>query len=322
MTVNVSAVRPVTVLATGGTILTSSRDGLVDTDVEDIPTFSGPDLEIHFEKLMAKPGRDLTLEDLVFVARRAEQLATSGNPVVVVHGTDTLEETAYLLALTIQPGVPVVVTGAMRRVDDPGPDGPANLAAAIAVAQSRITRHAGPVVVMNDEIHSSFWARKGHSTSPSTFTSAPAGPIGAIVEGRPELWMTPDHDPYLGPVVPMPHRVPVVHVSVGLTPDLLPDSNHIDGVVIAGTGGGHVPSTLVEWIDTLIEERKPVVIGTRVAEGRTLTATYGGPGSEQDLLHRGCVGTGYLSVVKARLRLLYCLACGKPSAEAFQRESS
>jgi L-asparaginase len=111
--------------------------------------------------------------------------------------------------------------------------------------------------------------------------------------------------------------VPVVHIVPGLDERGLPDANRLDGVIVAGTCGGHVPPTVLPWLGRLLDAGKPVVLASRVPEGRILHDTYGGPGSERDLIERGCLPAGYLSAEKARLRLLVALGAGVRPDDAF-----
>ncbi|GAA3086005.1 hypothetical protein GCM10020000_85710 [Streptomyces olivoverticillatus] len=148
--------------------------------------------EIEVEDVRQVPGASLTLEDVAAVAdclHKAEAAGVEG--MVVTQGTDTLEETAFLLDLLYRGSVPVVLTGAMRPPQQPGADGPANLLAAVSAASCPAIRELGVVVVFADEIHAARQVRKIHSTSTSAFASPGTGPIGHVVEGAVRLHVTP-----------------------------------------------------------------------------------------------------------------------------------
>ncbi|GAA4252837.1 asparaginase [Dactylosporangium darangshiense] len=230
---------------------------------------------------------------------------------VVVQGTDTIEETAYLLDLYHAGPQPVVVTGAMRHPGQAGADGPGNLLAAVRTAASEAARNLGCLVVLADEIHAARRVRKTHTTAGSTFQSPDGGPLGYVVEGRPRLLNRLPRRPALDPpAATRPPRVPLLTMSLGDDGVLLDDlGGRVDGAVIAGFGGGHVPQSLVEKVQKLAEQ-VPVVLASRAGSGPVLTETYGYPGSERDLLARGLVPAGFLDPFKARLLLCALLSSG------------
>jgi L-asparaginase len=249
----------------------------------------------------------ITLADMHALALEVKRALDEGcDGVVITHGTDTIEETAYALALLL-PRAPIVLTGAMRNPALPGTDGPANLLAAFIVAASTETARLGPVVVLNDELHTARFAQKVHTTRLSTISSLGAGPVGEVVEGRVHVWFRPVWEDYLG----LPDSIdeaPVELVRLAADPsdallraaiETLPS-----GIVIEGTGGGHVPPGLLGALDDAIAAGIPVVVATRCPSGRNLEETYGMPGSERDLLRRGALPAGLLSGHKARLRLI------------------
>jgi L-asparaginase len=250
----------------------------------------------------------ITLADMYELGLEVKRALDDGcDGVVITHGTDTIEETAYALALLLPRGQPVALTGAMRNPALPGTDGPANLLAAFIVAASSETARLGPLVVLNDELHTARFAQKVHTTRLSTISSLGAGPVGEVVEGRVHVWFRPAWEDYLG----LPDSLDVAPVElVRLAAD--PSETLLraaietapSGIVIEGTGGGHVPPGLLGALDDAIAAGIPVVVATRTPSGRNLEETYGMPGSEKDLLRRGALPAGLLSGHKARLRLI------------------
>lgn len=228
--------------------------------------------------------------------------------VVVTQGTDTLEETAFLLDLLVRSSKPVVVTGAMRNPTLAGSDGSANILAAVQTALSPQARGLGCVVVMNDEIHAARFVRKMHTASPSTFHSPNAGPLGSVIEGRPRIVLRP---PALARVVVDSARIPSVALLRCSLDDDLRLVTHVEsmgyaGLVIEAFGGGHVSERAVPALEKLAA-RIPVVLASRTGSGDVLEQTYGYVGSEKDLLSRGLISAGLLDGLKARL-LLCCVA--------------
>jgi len=264
---------------------------------------------VDFRRL---PGASLSFADLAMLAAAIRaRIASGADGVVVVQGTDTLEETAYLLDLRYPGPQPVVVTGAMRNPTLAGADGPANILAAVQVAAGRQARDQGVLVVFADEIHAARRVRKTHSTSVAAFASPDGGPLGYLVEGTPRLLNRLDHRT----VVPDTgdERVPAVAVhTVTLGDDgalLAGAADRIDGLVIAAFGAGHVPERLVPVLADLAA-RIPVVLASRTGSGPVLRSTYAFPGSERDLRERGLIPAGFLDPLKARLLLHALLTAG------------
>jgi L-asparaginase len=311
--------RRVLVVSLGGTItMTAGAQGGV------VPALSAPDLlanvpgladldvavqTVDFRRL---PGASLSFDDLAALAALVrERLADGFDGFVVVQGTDTIEETAYLLDLYHGGPHPIVVTGAMRNPTLAGADGPANLLAAVRTAASPDARDLGCLVVLADEIHAARRVRKTHSTAGSTFQSPTGGPLGYLVEGRPRFVNRVGSRTVVpAPAIGRHPRVVLLTVSLGDDGILLDGlADRVDGAVIAGFGAGHVPERLVPHLCHLAE-RVPVVLASRTGAGPVLTQTYGFPGSERDLLSRGLVPAGFLDCFKARILLRAALAAG------------
>jgi L-asparaginase len=312
--------------ALGGTIASTSNDG-----TEVVPTLSAealatavPGLEhtatVRAETLASLPSPSLDEPTIVRTLAWAQAAVDAGaRGVVVTQGTDTLEESAYLLDLFWDRPEPLVVTGAMRSPQAAGADGPANLLAAVRCALTSGSRERGVLVAFDDELHQARWVAKTDSMSTSAFRSAVFGPIGRCVEGEVVYGVPPVRVPPLrlspGQEAGDP-RVPLVATYLGDDGYVLDAirAEDVDGVVIAGFGAGHVSARMAEAVGRLARQ-VPVVFASRTGSGPTGRAMYGYPGSEIDLLARGAVGAGWLSPVKARL-LLWALALRGPVARA------
>jgi L-asparaginase len=301
----------------GGTISMSGTGGAVvrlgaDELVADVPQLADLDVVVRAEQFRSLPSAELSHEDVRELVAAARTSGADG--VVVVQGTDTLEESAYLIDLLWDLPAPVVLTGAMRNPTLAGPDGPANLVAAVAVAASTDARDLGALVVFNDEIHAARFLRKQHTTSPATFGSPNAGPLGHVVENRPRfLTAVPRRPTYPAPA-PLTARVPVLAIAMDDGGEALAAlAGRCDGLVVAGLGAGHVPPAMAEPLGELARH-VPVVLASRTGAGAVLTHTYGAVGSETDLLARGLIGAGFLDPYKARVLLRVLLGAGADRA--------
>lgn len=306
------------VIALGGTIAMSgnaqggaSPQLTADDLVAAVPGLADHD-RIHARSFRQLPGAHLHEDDLIDLAaeiRSSVRAGTSG--IVVTQGTDTIEETAFLLDLLVDDDAPVVVTGAMRPPNQPGADGPANLRAAVQTASDPASRGLGVLVVLNDEIHAARLVRKVDTFRPDAFVSAP-GPLGWVSEGQPQPLLRPPSR--LG--VPREslgahHPVALVPIPFGDDGRLLshcPDLGY-RGVVVEAFGVGHVPDSAAKALDDLTT-RIPVVLASRTGQGPTFQRTYGFVGSEHDLLSRGLIGAGHLDGPKARVLLSLLLRAG------------
>jgi L-asparaginase len=307
----IAAVRPVRIVAAGGTIAMSgehARPALAAEDlVAAVPGLGSlRDLEVSSHANL--PGAHMTLADTFGLAREAIAGAEAGRGVVVTHGTDTLEESAYLCDLLYDGDPPIVFTGAIRPASTTGADGPANLLDAVAVAGSAAATGLGVVVSFGGEIHAARSVRKVDSTSPVPFGSPQAGPIGRIDEGRPTFWARPTRHDAL-PSDRLDGRVPILTAAIGEDGALARAAlaSGVDGVVAVALGAGHLPPPMLK---ALSAAPVPVVATSRSERGSILRSTYGFEGSEADLRAAGIVAAGLLSPAAARIKLLACLGAG------------
>ena len=270
--------------------------------------------QLRTTTLSTLPGASLTFDDVVRALHWARTEVTDGvSGAILIQGTDTIEETAYLLDLYWDQQAPLVVTGAMRSPQTPGADGPANLSAAVRVAAADISRRRGVLVVMNDEIHAARRARKIRASGPAAFASPSFGPVGYLDEGQPvyassgeDRRVLPLPDPFVTP------RVALLETFLGDNGEMLDAlcaTNAFRGVVLAGFGVGHVSSSMADVVEKAAGS-VPVVLATRTGAGSTHHNTYGFDGSESDLISRGAIPAGWLDARKARVLLTCLLAAG------------
>ncbi|PWH07898.1 asparaginase [Brachybacterium endophyticum] len=250
------------------------------------------------------------------VLERARAAVADGlDGVVLTHGTDTLEETAFLLNRLWDRAAPLVVTGAMHPADAPGADGPANVRDAIRAAASSTLRELGVLAVLDGTAHLADRVTKVSSRRTSAFASSPDGAL-AVVDGADVRLLQRLVDPrpaHLALDLPDPlPTVPVIGLGIGddgAVLDSLPEGS-LAGLVVSGVGMGHVPEPVVPRLRRLVDAGVPVVVSTRIPEGGTSTHHYAYPGSEVDLLANGCLMAGVLPAHKARLLLQLLLADG------------
>ena len=307
------------ILFTGGTI-SMRRDALVGGAV---PALSGRDIlaatrgieevaDFEIEEWGAYPGPHMTVERMWALRNRiAEQLARPEvDGVVVTHGTDTLEESAYLNARTIASAKPIVFTGAMRTASDLGWDGPSNLIDAVRVAASHESRGYGVMVTLAGRVFTGLDVTKAHTHLLDAFESPGLGPVGVIDDGEVVFRRAlPPPPPVLVPPVPaLP--IDIIPAFAGSDTRLLDASRESAlGIVVAAMGRGNVPPGMVPGIERWITDRKPVVIASRALRGR-VGRTYGYPGGGRRLHDLGAIFSGSRRPQQARIELSLALGAG------------
>lgn len=297
------------VFALGGTITSVSKN---DAPGPVEPTLSGgealkdlvtrEDLKFVFQELEPKPSSWLTIEDILDVSRMISELSpstTSG--ALVLQGTDSMEETAFIIEMACKAELPIAVTGAMRSPSALGPDGNANLDAAIGYLLS--TASKARVVVMNDEVHPARYVHKDHTTRLDSFSSAPFGPEG--------LWSEERFIPYRPALSPQSTESltgskerNVLLVKAALGDDLQwvqLIADDFAGIVVEAMGGGHLHRDAAHRLITLARTI-PVVVTSRCHGGPALRRTYGYEGSETHL-QSGGISLADIDALKARLIL-------------------
>jgi L-asparaginase len=230
--------------------------------------------------------------------------------VVITHGTDTLEETAYLLARTVPPEVPVVLTGSMRTSSDPRWDGPQNLRDSVAVASAPESRGRGTMVVFAGKILDGRYVTKLDSLAPEAFGSPHAPDLGAVETGVPRFFRAVDPAHSLLAAKDLAPRVAVVTLVLGDDGSLLDCArDHADGLVIEGFGRGNVPPGAVPGIRRWLDQGKPVVLASRCPNGE-VGDEYAFEGGCGQLLRLGVVPAGRRPTSLARMELILCLSAG------------
>jgi L-asparaginase len=273
-----------------------------------------PQIEVTLRPVLAKPSAGFAFAEIAGIARAAQESADQGAGVVVTHGTDVLEETAFALELLTRSDTPIVVTGAMRLANQPSADGDANLIAACRVAASDAARGKGALVVFDEEIHWGPLVRKRHAFRTHAFSSEPFGPLGWVREGDVRFTLTPQRRlPHLswGSGAPV---IPVLDVGPAMEPSVLEKLGGCDALVLALPGGGHIADTTPAVLEKLAA-KMPVVFASRTGAGETLTRSYGYAGGEMDLIRRGLIPAGWLDGRKARVALAILLSSGASRAD-------
>ena len=227
---------------------------------------------------------------------------------VVTHGTATLEETAYLMDLTLATDKPVVITGAQRNYDANDADGPRNLLYAAMVAAHPDARGRGVLTAMGGEIHAARDSTKANPQDLIAFVSRDGGPVGLVAEHGVTFLSRPERRVHL-PVDHIKTDVQLIRFSQGAS-DLLVRAcirERVDGIVVEATGAGNINLPYYEAMCDAMEAGIPVVVATRCPSGAPHPGK-GYDGSFQSLIRHGALAAGYLSGLKARILLMVALA--------------
>lgn len=306
-------------LFTGGTI-SMQRDAAAGGNV---PSHGGealvgfaPGLEAispyRIENWAKVPACHLGPDRLWALRERVREIAESGevHGIVITHGTDTIEETAYLLARTLPPTVPIAITGAMRTSSDEGWDGPRNLVDAASVAASPASAGRGAMVVFHGQIFSGETAVKTHATEVAAFSAPHAMPIGRVEAGRVAYTAPPTRDtPSLRPEG-LGARVALVSLVIGDDGTLLDLARpEFDGVVVEAFGSGNMPPGAVPAVRRWLDEGKPVVLASRCPRGE-VTPVYAFEGGGARTVAMGAIPAGPRTPSQARLELVLALSAG------------
>lgn len=235
--------------------------------------------------------------------------------VIVTHGTDTLEETAYLLDLIIKTEKPIVVVGSMRNSSELGYDGSSNLSAALCTAISPKSRNKGVLVVMNNEVNAASEVTKTNTLSLDTFKSPDFGPLG-IVDNDEVLYYRDMISHEFIDTDNIEEKVALIKAVPGMESDIIDfyiDSN-FKGIIVEAMGRGNIPPPMVPGIQRAIAKNIPVVMVSRCPTGRVLD-TYGYEGGGKHLRQLGVIFGGNFPGQKIRMKLMLALGLTKDMSE-------
>ena len=307
----------IAVLATGGTIAGAQADTAshayqagalgVERLLDAVPGLAQL-AEIQAEQVASVGSQNMTYAVWATLAHRIDSLCqdSSVDGIVVTHGTDTLEETAYFLSLVIRHDKPLVLVGAMRPATAPGADGPANLFHAVALAGCEAARGRGPLVVMNEDIHYAREVQKVACAGVNAFASPNRGRAGVMRGTRAQFFSR--NDTVYGTAsefsiemlnaVTWP-RVDVVHAGVDMGSDLIDFlATKAQGLVLAGVGDGNATDIAMRALQRAAAQGVAVVRASRTGTGRV------GRNVEVDDDAAGFIAAGELSPQKARILLM------------------
>jgi L-asparaginase len=319
----------VVVVSTGGTI--AMRPDPATGKL--VPAVSGEELvemirwpeapPLELDDFASVPSFDMHGDLCLALAGRAQGHALADvEGVVVTHGTDTMEESVYVIDRLLPDGAaPVVLTGAQRGASDPDSDGPRNLRDAIRAAQAEDLRGFGALVCFDGELHAAREVRKVHTSGLAAFASPGYGPIGHIEGGTVSVSRKPiRRGPLPVPKPPLP-RVDLIRLHAGSDPVFLRASLKAGAraIVLEGTGRGNANDQVLTGVREIVAAGVPVVVASRCLAGR-VEPIYG-RGGGKDLAEAGALFAGDLAGPKARVLLQLALGAGLDAAGALAAEA-
>lgn len=304
-------------LSTGGTIASTQSEDNRSKSGE----LTGQDLvgklclpstiNVHTESVFQKPSNALTFNDILSLREKilAIDKEKKYTGIVITHGTDTLEDTAFFLQASLPPiDTVVVITGSQRAPQLEGTDAYKNLMAAIIAASSEKLKKLGVLVVFNDSIYSANHIRKVNSFQVNGFDSPGFGHLGYVSESNVHLLQRPELPQPFTPVTALP-RVDIIVGCLEASPQQLISSaeSGANGIILEGIGKGHVPPSWIPVVERLVTEGVKFAVVTGSLMG-SLEPTYDFNGCLKDLLDLGVIPVADMSARKARIRLMLALA--------------
>jgi len=316
-----------TILATGGTSAGAAATGTqagytsgavtIDAMLAAVPSIKEI-ANIRGEQISSVGSQDMTLQIMLTLAKRCNELLSKDDVdgIVITHGTDTMEETAYFLNLTVKSEKPVVLVGSMRPSTAVSADGPLNLYNAVGVAADPYARGRGVLVVMNDWIHGAHSLTKTSTTAVQTFMSPLRGLVGVSSYGKNDFYNTPQWKHTAGSefdvtnVTTLP-RVDILYAYADMPPDLIDASvaNGAKGIVIAGVGNGNMNKASLEAAARAVKKGVVVVRSSRVVTGTV------GRNVEVNDDEMGFIASDELNPQKSRILLMLALLKPRSMAE-------
>ncbi|WP_247933548.1 asparaginase [Streptococcus mitis] len=306
--------KKILVLHTGGTIsMQADASGAVVTSSDNPMNHVSNPLEgihVHDLDFFNLPSPHIKPKHMLALYQKIKDEADNYDGVVITHGTDTLEETAYFLDTMEVPHMPIILTGAMRSSNELGSDGVYNYLSALRVASDDRAADKGVLVVMNDEIHAAKYVTKTHTTNVGTFQTPTHGPLGLITKreilyfktAEPRVRFDLDHIQGL---------VPIISAYAGMTDELIDmlDLEQLDGLIIQAFGAGNVPKETAQKLESLLQQGIPVALVSRCFNG-IAEPVYAYQGGGVQLQKAGVFFVKELNAQKARLKLLIALNAG------------
>ena len=306
--------KKILVLHTGGTIsMQADASGAVVTSSDNPMNHVSNPLEgihVHDLDFFNLPSPHIQPKHMLALYQKIKEEAANYDGVVITHGTDTLEETAYFLDTMEVPHMPIILTGAMRSSNELGSDGVYNYLSALRVASDNRAADKGVLVVMNDEIHAAKYVTKTHTTNVSTFQTPTHGPLGLIMKqeilyfktAEPRVRFDLDHIQGL---------VPIISAYAGMTDELIDmlDLEQLDGLIIQAFGAGNIPKETSQKLESLLQKGIPVALVSRCFNG-IAEPVYAYQGGGVQLQKSGVFFVKELNAQKARLKLLIALNAG------------
>ncbi|WP_165000389.1 asparaginase [Anaerophilus nitritogenes] len=307
----------VAVIFTGGTIsmkidprISAAIPALSSEEIMSMVTNIDKYADIEIVNFARIPGPHMTPQRMMELSKLVKKLVKRDDitGIVITHGTDSLEETAYLLDLTINSQKPIIIVGAMRNSSELGYDGSSNLSAAICTAISEQSKHKGVLIVMNNELNAASEVTKTHTLALDTFKSLEFGPLG-IVDNDEAIFYREITKHIHIETETIEERVDLIKAVAGMDSRLIKfcvDSGS-KGIVLEAMGRGNVPPMMVEGIEYAVSHGVVVVMVSRCPMGRVLD-TYGYEGAGRTLRNLGVILGGNLPGQKARIKLMLALS--------------
>jgi L-asparaginase len=320
----------VVILTTGGTIASTEdkktgllKAGILTGDelisINDL--FLDSEVEVIAESIFQIPSNYMTFNHLLILKEKIEQIFKNNSTggIVITHGTNTLEETAYFLDLTISNENPIIITGSQRGPTELGTDAFTNIRQSVIAASDIHTKGIGTMVLFNERIFSARYVKKIHSYNTNAFSSFGYGYLGIVDRNRVFIYQKPIQKEFykIGNSIPI---VDIIKISLGSNGKFIYCSvkSGSKGIVLEGAGRGHIPPQAVEAVDFAIAHGVKVVLTTSCEEGEVFPV-YDFTGGVKDLQDRGVITGKDYDSKKARIKLSVLLAAGIDDIECIQK---